>query len=75
MARGVLRGVGVVAVLLGLLFTLQGLGLVGGSFMTGERLWVFIGIVLVVIGIGVISGSLRRRGPTGRNARGGKPLP
>lgn len=75
MARGVLRGVGVVAVLLGLLFTLQGIGLVGGSFMTGERLWVFIGIVLVVIGIGVISGSLRRRGPTERNTRGGKPVP
>jgi hypothetical protein len=75
MARGVLRGVGVVAVLLGLLFTLQGIGLVGGSFMTGERLWVFIGIVLVVIGIGVISGSLRRRGPTEPNARGGKPVP
>ena len=55
--------VGVVAVLLGALFTLQGIGLVGGSFMTGQRLWVFIGVVLVVIGLGLLSGIFRRRRP------------
>ncbi len=75
MARTVPRAVGVVAVLLGALFALQGIGLVGGSFMTGQRLWLFIGIVLVVLGVGVISGSFRRPGPTGRNTRDGKPLP
>ncbi|GLZ55284.1 hypothetical protein [Actinomycetospora sp. NBRC 106378] len=65
-ARTPLRVVGVVAALLGLLFTLQGIGLVGGSFMTGQRLWLIIGIVLVVLGLLVASGGLfgrdRRRG-------------
>ncbi len=60
-ARTPLRIVGVVAALLGLLFALQGLGIVGGSFMTGQRLWLFIGIVLVVLGILVASGGLFRR--------------
>ena len=36
---------------------MQGIGLVGGSFMTGQRLWLVIGIVLVVLGILVASGS------------------
>lgn len=62
-ARTPLRIVGVVAALLGLLFTLQGIGLVGGSFMTGQRLWLIIGIVLVVLGLLVASGGLFRRGP------------
>lgn len=62
-ARTPLRVVGVVAALLGLLFALQGLGLVGGSFMTGQRLWLVIGIVLVVLGVLVASGGLFRRGP------------
>ncbi|WP_018335429.1 hypothetical protein [Actinomycetospora chiangmaiensis] len=62
-ARTPLRVVGIVAALLGLLFALQGLGLVGGSFMTGQRLWLIIGIVLVVLGILVASGGLFRRDP------------
>ena len=60
-ARTPLRIVGVVATLLGLLFALQGIGLVGGSFMTGQRLWLIIGIVLVVLGLLVASGGLFRR--------------
>ena len=60
-ARTPLRIVGVVAALLGLLFALQGMGLVGGSFMTGQRLWLLIGVVLVVLGLFVASGTLFRR--------------
>lgn len=65
-ARTPLRVVGVVAALLGLLFALQGIGLVGGSFMTGQRLWLIIGIVLVVLGLLVASGGLFRRRPPRR---------
>lgn len=61
--RILVPAVGVVAVLLGALFTLQGIGLVGGSFMTGQRLWVFIGVVLVVVGLGLLTGIFRRRRP------------
>ena len=62
-ARTPLRVVGVVAILVGGLFALQGLGLVGGSFMTGQRLWLIVGVVLVVLGVLVVSGLFRRRGP------------
>ena len=49
---------GVLLVVLGGLWTLQGLGLVGGSFMTGSRLWLVIGLVLVIAGVALL---LRRR--------------
>lgn len=63
MGRTIVRVVGVLAILLGALFALQGIGLVGGSFMTGQRLWLFIGVVLVVVGVVVTTGGLRRRRP------------
>jgi hypothetical protein len=43
--------VGVVLLLLGLLWTLQGAGVVGGSFMTGQRMWLVIGIIVAVVGL------------------------
>ena len=48
---------------LGAIWAFQGIGVVGGSFMTGRRLWLVIGIVLVVLGVLVASGGLFRRGP------------
>lgn len=52
---------GIVAVLIGLVWTGQGLGLVGGSLMTGETVWALIGPVVVVVGVLL---TLRaRRGP------------
>ena len=44
------RIVGVLFVLLGGLWTLQGLGVVGGSFMTGSTTWLVIGLVVVAAG-------------------------
>ena len=67
MRRTIAVVAGVLAVLLGALFTFQGLGLAGGSFMTGDRLWVVIGIVLAVVGFGVIDQARRRPGRTGRH--------
>jgi LPXTG-motif cell wall-anchored protein len=55
------RIVGVLLVLLGGLWTLQGFGLVGGSFMTGSTTWLVIGLVLVAAGIALIT--RRRRTP------------
>lgn len=37
-------------VLMGGLWALQGLGLVGGSFMTGNSDWLYIGLVTAVVG-------------------------
>ncbi|MGQ0479807.1 MAG: hypothetical protein ACT4O0_02065 [Pseudonocardia sp.] len=60
-------GVGVLLVLLGGLWSLQGVGIVGGSFMSGDRLWLFIGIVVVLAGLGLLlsTARARRRGGAG----------
>jgi hypothetical protein len=42
---------GALLVLLGLLWVLQGAGVVGGSFMSGQRLWLGVGIVVGVGGL------------------------
>ena len=60
MSRWLAPVVGVLLLLLGALWTLQGLGLVGGSFMTGSRLWLVIGLVLVVAGAALLLRRLRR---------------
>lgn len=52
------RIVGVLFVLLGGLWTLQGFGLVGGSFMTGSTTWLVIGLVVVAAGVWLLT---RRR--------------
>ena len=58
--------VGIVAIVSGAVWTLQGLGYVRGSVMTGEPVWAVIGPVVVVVGIVLILMALRRRRrPTG----------
>ncbi|WP_421917626.1 hypothetical protein [Mesorhizobium sp.] len=36
---------------IGALWALQGIGVVGGSFMTGQSQWLYIGIVTMLIGV------------------------
>ncbi|CDX63044.1 conserved exported hypothetical protein [Mesorhizobium plurifarium] len=36
---------------LGALWSLQGLGLVGGSFMTGQTRWLYIGLLTMLVGV------------------------
>lgn len=53
---------GVALVLLGLLWTAQGLGYVTGSFMTGSRLWATIGPIVAVVGLwSLVVGARRAR--------------
>jgi len=42
--------VGVLLVLIGLVWLGQGVGLIQGSFMTGQAQWALIGLVCLVIG-------------------------
>jgi hypothetical protein len=50
-AKRVMAAVGIVAAVAGAVFTLQGVGLLRGSFMSGSGLWAVIGIALVIAGI------------------------
>lgn len=61
-ARTVMTVVGVIALLVGIVFGGQGLGLIPGSFMTGDRTWFYIGLVLAFVGVVLLLVALRRRG-------------
>ena len=53
--------VGIVCVLIGAVWFLQGVGLLGGSFMTGSKLWLFIGLVVALAGVALLRLGLRAR--------------
>jgi hypothetical protein len=53
--------VGVLLLLVGLVWTGQGLGYIRGSFMTGDMKWFWIGVVLIVAGVVLGVFGLRRR--------------
>jgi len=61
MRQVVLVVVGVAAVLAGLVWTLQGLGYVGGSFMSGATVWAVAGPVVALAGLVLIGLGLRGR--------------
>ena len=60
--RSTLITVGVIALILGGVWSGQGLNLIPGSFMTGSRMWLSIGLVLAVVGVILIVLGLRRPG-------------
>jgi hypothetical protein len=49
--RAALTLLGVLLALTGAVWTLQGADLVGGSFMSGQKLWLVIGLVCLAVGI------------------------
>jgi hypothetical protein len=61
MGQWVGRIIGIVLVLVGGLWALQGLGAVGGSAMTGSKGWLVIGLVTVGMGLAVLLPPLLRR--------------
>jgi hypothetical protein len=61
MRQIVLVVIGLVAAVAGLVWTLQGLGYVGGSFMSGATVWAVIGPVVVLVGLVLITLGLRSR--------------
>jgi hypothetical protein len=52
---------GLAAIVLGLLWTLQGLDLLGGSVMSGVTAWAVIGPVVALAGVILIALALRAR--------------
>jgi hypothetical protein len=53
--------IGVVLCLIGAVWFGQGIGAIGGSFMTGDAVWAVIGAICVVIGAALLVGAARRR--------------
>jgi hypothetical protein len=54
--------IGVLAVIVGIIWTLQGVGVLGGSVMTGKIAFAIIGPILALIGLGLVVFGVRRRG-------------
>jgi uncharacterized membrane protein YcjF (UPF0283 family) len=57
--RIVMIMIGAFAVLVGLVWIGQGLNIIPGSFMTGNRNWFVIGLVVVVVGVVLLVRTLR----------------
>jgi hypothetical protein len=53
--RGIVGGLGLLFLLVGAVFIGQGVGAIGGSFMTGKTKWAVIGAVLVGIGVALLA--------------------
>jgi len=70
MRSPVMVAVGLVVVLLGLLFTLQGVGVIGGSAMSNSHTWALTGPVIAVVGAVLMVVGWRRRPPAGRRLEG-----
>jgi hypothetical protein len=63
--RVLLVVVGALIAIAGIIFTLQGLGYVNGSFMTGATVWAVIGPVIAAVGLVMMGFGLLRRRPAG----------
>ncbi len=51
---------GVVLTIAGVIWALQGFGVIGGSFMSGNSVWAIIGPVVAAIGLAIIVLGVRR---------------
>jgi hypothetical protein len=59
--RVVMIVAGVLCLLLGCVWILQGINILPGSFMTGQTKWAIYGALLVIIGIGLLFSANRRK--------------
>lgn len=56
-------GIGVLLVIVGAVWFLQGIDVLGGSGMSGKTLWAVVGPIVALVGVGVaVLGSRRRAG-------------
>ena len=51
---------GVVLLLVGVTWVLQGLGTIAGSFMSGQKLWFAIGLLVGLAGLTALASGVRR---------------
>lgn len=60
--RGMIGGLGLLLIGVGALFLGQGVGAIGGSFMSGDRQWAVVGGVLIAVGFGLLGAARYRDG-------------
>jgi len=70
MRKIALTVLGVLVALAGAVWTLQGLGYIGGSFMSGATLWAVIGPIVLLAGLAIIYLALRGRRRSGSQRAG-----
>jgi hypothetical protein len=56
----VMRAVGVVLIIFGAVFFLQGINVLGGSGMSGKTLWAVLGPIIALVGVGILVRGGRR---------------
>jgi len=61
MNKNLRMGFGVLLALMGMIFTLQGLGFLAGSRMTGETQWAVIGPIVALVGVVLFTSGVRAR--------------
>ncbi len=59
--RIVLNVAGVLCLLIGCVWILQGINILPGSFMTGQMKWAMYGTILAVVGVVLMISANRRR--------------
>lgn len=59
--RSLLIALGAIMVLVGAVWTFQGLGYLEGSAMTDQALWAILGPLLAGLGVGLVLVAVRRR--------------
>jgi hypothetical protein len=67
--RLILNIVGVLMVLMGTVWILQGINILPGSFMTGQIRWAVYGGVTAFVGLGLLLAANRRRQGVSRDSR------
>ena len=60
--RILLVAAGSLVTVAGVVFTLQGVGVIGGSFMSGTTTWAVAGPVIALLGLALVVFGLRRLG-------------
>lgn len=62
MGRQLAIVIGAIMAVFGGLWTFQGLGYVGGSFMSGSSTWTIIGSIVAGLGVALIIVGVQRKG-------------
>jgi len=55
--------IGGIFLFIGIVWILQGLNILKGSFMTGQGMWGAIGVVAAIVGAGLIAWDIRTHRP------------